>query len=302
MATSTPTPPRQASVEADVPASAAVSTVAAASPAPPPDTGASSLGAVAAALLARLQPFLAESHLEVEARLCRLGTSRKRARTVDDSDAAAAAARKPTVTEELNASDATPHLASAAQGGVEVGVSAEDFARMKAYVESSTAAPLSFTETVTEDVNTRAGRYTYAIAADGSGTFVGCMSKKRLCNVEVRVPGSPYDIRVSLSTEVPQPTTTAPAVKPHGYVRWKRRWTAADGTFEYAFTRIGADTDRHPACEVEVEGLHENTETGVTAAWLEDLLGRLTALARLPGNTGLEGRQTSDANSRKRHR
>ncbi|GET89317.1 hypothetical protein, conserved [Leishmania tarentolae] len=234
---------------------------------------------VAASLLARLKPFLSESHIEVEARLCNLSPFRKRGYATDLSTPVTA----------MPASTALRHVPRILPDGhrrIEVGVSAADFARMKAFVAEKAEASL-LQQSVTEDVNTKTGRYTYVIAEDGSESFAGCIEKKRLCNAELHVPGCPYDIRVSISREVPQAAMTAPAVKPKGYVRRKRRWTAKVESFEYAFTRVGADDQPCPNFEVEIEGVHANSKAGVTEAWLEDLLRRMLALAQLEGNIGL---------------
>ncbi|KAG5477616.1 hypothetical protein CUR178_05322 [Leishmania enriettii] len=250
---------------------------------------------VAALLLARLKPFLSESHIEVEARLCCLSVLQKSARenTLGGPEGATATTIRP---------DDTPRIIEGGCRHIQIGVSAKDFARMKAYVEERKAKALPLQQAVTEDVNTQSGRYTYAIAEDGLESFIGCIEKRRLCNVEVLVPGCPYDIRVSLSTEVPKGVTGAPAVKPKGYVRRKRRWTATDETFEYAFTRVGSDDDQRSVFEVEVEGVLANSQAGVTEAWLAELLSRLLALAQLKGNTGLPQRPPIGGHQRKRSR
>ncbi|AYU79555.1 RNA triphosphatase, putative [Leishmania donovani] len=234
---------------------------------------------VAASLLARLKPFLSEPHIEVEARLCSIGQPQKRAR---ENTQKAPVGATPTLIPSRDA----PRIVEDGRRRIQVGVSAEDFARMKAHVAEEAEA-LPFQQSVTEDVITKTGRYTYVVAEDGSESFVGCIAKRRLCNIEVLVPGCPYDVRVSISTEVPKAATSAPAVKPQGYVRRKRRWTATAESFEYAFTRVGADGQQCPSFEVEIEGVHANSQAGVTEAWLADLLRRLLALARLKGNTGL---------------
>ncbi|AIN99081.1 RNA triphosphatase, putative [Leishmania panamensis] len=294
-ASAIPTAPasqKAAAVELEAPASAPVaaetSTEEAASsspghdeapPNPPP------LLEVAESLLARLKPFLRESHIEIEARICSIIQSKKRTHSMMKGHVGATATT-------ISSHDA-PHIVEGEHRRIQVGVSAEDFARMKAYMAEKPEA-LPFQESVTEDVNTRTGRYTYAIANDGSESFIGCIEKRRLCNVEVRVPGCPYDIRVSVSTEVPKPAMDAPAVKPHGCVRRKRRWTATEKTFEYAFTRVSTVDHKYPVFEVEVEGIHVSCQAGVTKAWLADLLGRLVALAQLKGNTGLPHRLACD--------
>ncbi|KAG5502947.1 hypothetical protein JKF63_04720 [Porcisia hertigi] len=237
---------------------------------------------VATSLLARIKPFLSRSHIEVEARLCKIGHPRKVMR--DDDTSRVTASRIVALDSSCNAM----RILEAFHQHVQVGVSAEDFARMKTYVAKEKVVALPLQEAVTEDVNTQTGRYTYAIAVDGSKSFVGRIMKKRLCNVEVHVPKSPYDIRVSVSTEVVCPGADAPAVKSRGHVRHKRRWTATENTYEYAFTRVGADDDPSPIFEVEIEGVHVNSQADVTEAWLADLLNRLLVLAQLKGNTGLQ--------------
>ncbi|KAG5500287.1 hypothetical protein JIQ42_04624 [Leishmania sp. Namibia] len=305
------TPPPQEAADAQVSATAAVATLApeagpAATAMSTAETASRSLChgeasshrqpliEVAALLLARLKPFLSESHIEVEARLGCLSVLQKSAR--ENTLEGPAGATATTIR-----SDDAPRIVEGGCRHIRIGVSAEDFVRMKAYVEGKAKA-LPLQQTVTEDVNTQSGRYTYAIGEDGSESFIGCIEKRRLCNVEVLVPGCPYDIRVSLSTEVPKGVTDAPAVKPKGYVRRKRRWTATDETFEYAFTRVGADDDQRSVLEVEVEGVLANSRAGVTEAWLAELLSRLLALAQLKGNTGLPQRPLLGGHQRKRSR
>lgn len=289
-------PPAPVPADAEAPATTPPPQPKASATPPPADArDAAAPATLAAALLARLEPFLSESDLEVEARLCHLGDPLRRQREDVDGDEKgrdAAAAVPPG--DKAAASDepgAAPHLVECGKYRINVGVSAADFARMKGYMAVEKAAVLPFTQILTEDVNTQTGRFTYAIAPDGTESFVGCMEKKRLCNVEVRVPGCPYDIRVSVSTEVPKAATEAPAEKPRGFVRRKRRWTATEGTYEYAFTRVGADHDDQRATyEVELEGVLAQSGAGVTEAWLADLLDRILTLAQLPGNTGLPQR------------
>ncbi|KPI89986.1 putative RNA triphosphatase [Leptomonas seymouri] len=249
--------------------------------APQPTEAASNFSATASiahAILARMKPFLSEQYIEVEARLCDLG------------------AHPPPLTAN---SVSAPHLLNGSCRGIQVGVSAEDFHRMRDFLEAE--EKLSLQHTKTEDVITRDGRYTYAIAEDGAETFVGCIKKKRLCNVEVRVPGSRYDIRLSVSTEEPRKKQDAPAVKPQGFVRQKSRWTATEGTYEYALTRVGGPADEKTTFEVEIEGVHADAQKGVTVAWLEELMSRLLKMARLEGNTGLP-RNAVPLNQRKQRR
>ncbi|CBZ27784.1 conserved hypothetical protein [Leishmania mexicana MHOM/GT/2001/U1103] len=278
----TPPPLEAANAPASVPPNALETPAEAASRSPGHDVASPDshpLLEVAASLLARLKPFLSESHIEVEGRLCSLGQPQKRAGESTQKAPVGATATS------IPLHDA-PRIVAGGHRRIQVGVSAEDFARMQAYVAEEVEA-LPFQQSVTEDVITKTGRYTYAVAEDLSESFVGCIEKRRLCNVEVLVPGCPYDIRVSISTEVPKTATNAPAVKPKGHVRRKRRWTATTESFEYAFTRVGADDQRYPNFEVEIEGVHANSQAGVTEAWLVDLLRRLLALAQLKGNTGL---------------
>lgn len=232
-------------------------------------------------LLAQLKPFLSEQHVEVEARLCNFSAPQL-------SSGASSAS--------------TPQILRGPYGRIQVGVSADDFSRMRGFVESTKKLPTH--QTQTEDVITREGRYTYAIAEDGTESFAGVMEKKRLCNVEVFVPNCPYDIRLSISTEVPRGATgqAAPAVKPHGFVRQKRRWTATEGTFEYAFTRVGGPAEKKATYEVELEGVHVNAAAGVTEEWLAELMDRLLALAHLEGNTGLPKNTYPDHRGGKRPR
>ncbi|KPA79733.1 RNA triphosphatase putative (CET1) [Leptomonas pyrrhocoris] len=255
--------------------------------APPPTETASATavsrnGGITQGILERLKPFLSEQHIEVEARLCHFSAPQLPSPSTGSDTAAPAL-----------------HILSGSNGRIEVGVSADDFERMRTFVEAAKKLPTQHTKT--EDVITRSGRYTYAMAEDGSERFVGCISKKRLCNVEVHVPGCPYDIRLSVSTEVPRERREAPAVKPKGFVRQKSRWTATEGTYEYAFTRVGGPADKKATFEVEIEGVHANAQEGVTVAWLEELMDRLLAMARLAGNTGLP-RNTARTPGEKRQR
>ncbi|KAG5477085.1 hypothetical protein LSCM1_05426 [Leishmania martiniquensis] len=248
---------------------------------------------VVSSLLGSLKPFLLESQIEIEARLCCLDWVKE--------DACKSTQKVPVgATVKTIHSDDTPRIFEGERRRIQIGVSAEDFIRMKAYVEEEKALPLQ--QTVTEDVNTQSGRYTYSIAEDGSETFTGCIKKRRLRNVEVLVPGCPYDIRVSVSSEVPTVSTTAPAVKPKGHVRRKRRWTGTDGTFEYALTRVSAGDSQPPDFEVEVEGVLADGEAAVTKAWLAELLSRLLSLAWLKDNTGLLKKPLPEGNDGKRSR
>lgn len=276
----TDSPPQQQNQEMDVekefphpvsspaPESSDTATAAAsaAAPAPSQDTAADEL-------LTRLTPFLSEQHLEIEARLCNFSA--------------------PELPESSSTTDNAPQVLRGGYGRITVGVSAQDFTRMRAHIEAE--KQLTMHHSTTKDINTDGGRFTYAVAADGTETFVGCIEKRRLCNIEVAVPNCPYDIRLSVSTEVPRATVAAPAEQPRGFVRVKQRMTATEESYEYAFTSVGGPgghnshhNDRsRTTFEVEIEGVHANAQTGVTKAWLAGLLDRLLAMARLEGNTGL---------------
>jgi hypothetical protein len=263
----------------------AKTSVISASPTPAPTIAAAAEGSLADELLARLKPFLSERHVEVEARLCSFSAPQ-----LLNPD-----------TPSPNAAPPGPEIVNGSYGRIQVGVSASDFARMRVFVESEKKLPMQHVRT--EDIITTEGRYTYAVAGDGSTRYLGCVEKKRLCNVEVYVPGCPYDIRLSLSTEVPRAASeTAPVAKPQGFVRRKSRWTAVEGTFEYDFTRVGDINDKKATYEVEVEGVHANAQEGVTAAWLAELMDRLLAVARLEGNTGLPRNTTYPRTGEKRQR
>lgn len=234
-------------------------------------TATTAAGSVAADLFARLKPFLSEHHIEVEARLCNFSAPQLPHSSGISSDGAASALQ----------------VLTGSYGRINVGVSADDFARMRHFIESEKKLMTQHTEM--EDIITSKGRYTYAIAKDGSECFVGHIVKTRLCNVEVYVPNCPYDVRLSVSTEVPRAAAQekAPPAKPHGFRRRKSRWTATESTYEYAFTRVGGPAERHATYEVEIEAVQTNAQEGVTVEWLDELLRRLLTMAQLEGNTGL---------------
>lgn len=267
-------------------ATGAATAVAAAAPAP------TSIS-VAEELLARLKPFLSEQHIEIEARLCNFSAPELPCSTTTTNSTVS-----PSTSDAVTL--AAPQVLKGSYGRIQVGVSADDFARMRVFFEEEKKLPTQ--HITTKDIITDGGRYTYTVGEDRSETFTGCVEKKRLCNVEVYVPDCPYDIRLSVSTEVPRAAQTAPQVKPHGYVREKSRWTATEGTYEYAFTRVGTPANRRATFEVEVEGVHDNAQEGVTVAWLAELLDRLLAMARLKGNTGLPKSTFPDHRGGKRPR
>ena len=86
---------------------------------------------------------------------------------------------------------------------------------------------------------------------------VVAVRKQRVCNIDVAMPDSPLDVRMSVSTEVPAPVLPGPDVGRQSRV--KRRTSYLHGGWQFDLTRVqrgsspNEDSDEEEVYEVEVE-------------------------------------------------
>lgn len=219
-----------------------------------------------------------QEHVEIEMRLCHFDFARP-PKSKETYRILKPGQSKNKITVGVTAAQFHQIKAAVTAVPPETGESAEKKVKLEAAVATAPSASPLVEESTTEDVTVGSSRYTYRVVpANGAERKVpqAMMRKRRLEVIDVRLFDCPYDVRLSISAEVPSTTAELPpADPPKGYTRRKVRTSvtlpAQHVRYDLTWVRAGRDE----TYEVELEGVFDDVKSQLTEQWVAEALKNL---------------------------